>query len=610
MFQNKIFYSRFVLTFLVVVCLRANAAVAQAISLSNPTTAMFVNEGDDFARRELNNPWDFMQRRDIGWEENYDGNSIRVAGGVWRGVAASAGAYLFPLFAGFKGLLFAEGLPGDNTLPRLGINHPIDASKYTLLSYRLNQTNRSSYAIYWTTDINDSFWPTGENFRANFDGFYHAGKPYFYNSWHLYSHNLSVHTSFQQAQGNWNSKVYALRIDPSLSAQAGAVTEIDWIRLVDPNSAPTIAISWNCLDYPAKSLVQVYMDKDNHDYNGTAIAEYPASASGNYLLKTAILPPGKYYFYVELKRNGDLAPIARSNYSARLTVNEAPTGYFTTPTQISGDEYSAKVTKNKWDMSDASDISNLSPATPHALRQFSQSAFVGGRFQALADAANKNASGSDAQVHLSVKSSSPIDTSEYRYVTYRMAIDGTHYPSIADKVRSGFVARSVFWNDNIMTDGVRPPAHVVYEGWHTYSYDMRGTNAGFGLLEAGVPFRWSRFLRNFRIDPLETQYPTWFYVDDVKLNAENRTKERLYKISWVIRDPDSATVKTKLYYDTDDRGFNGKLITTLYNLKPGSHSYIWDTQNIKARRYYIYAVLEDAKNSAKFYAPVYIAVGD
>jgi len=104
---------------------------AQSITLTGPLSNTNVQEGDDFATIELENPWDFNERRDIGWEENFVGTSVNVTNGIWSGSNSIGGGYVFPLFPSLRGTSTIEGLPGDRNLPRYGINHKIDTAKYT-----------------------------------------------------------------------------------------------------------------------------------------------------------------------------------------------------------------------------------------------------------------------------------------------------------------------------------------------------------------------------------------------------------------------------------------------------------------------------------------------
>ncbi len=147
-------------------------ASAQSVTLTSPTTPSTVAEGRDFAADELLNSWDFNEKRDIGFKVNFNGNSVGVDSGIWRGISPSSrdSGYVFPLFGGYIGMLLTEGLPGDRQLPRFGVNHKIDSSKYTLLSMRSNHSHPSTRVIYWSNDASNSYFPDISQFRAVLDG--------------------------------------------------------------------------------------------------------------------------------------------------------------------------------------------------------------------------------------------------------------------------------------------------------------------------------------------------------------------------------------------------------------------------------------------------------
>ncbi|MCC6932775.1 MAG: VCBS repeat-containing protein [Deltaproteobacteria bacterium] len=586
------------------------SAFGQSIEITAPLQTVTVKEGDDFAKDQLNNPWDFNERRDFGWEQFYPNSTIKVAYGRWKGVNSQPGAYVFPLFGGFLNSVYAEGLPGDRTLPRYGINHPINTSKYYVLSYKLKQTNPSSYCVYWNNNKTVSLWPNGDNSGASFDGFYHNNKAYRYPGWFIYTHDLSNLRSFQIHKGSWTNKVYALRLDPSFAAPAGSITEFDWIRLVDPNSAPALTISWNAYNIPRKALAVVYVDSNNKDYNGTALAYIPAvEGAGSYTFSTATLPPGNYYFYVKLQEESALATVATSGYSSLLRVNVKPTAYFTAPTPISGEDYAASVVGNPWDMNGPEDLSNIYNNSPYPMRQFYGETFSNGQFNAIADPYANNTAMTDAQLHLRM-SSTPIDTRKFRYITYRMKIDNSQFKDLSDMVEFGFVTRVVMWNQGIFVDGVTPPPHVTYEGWHTYTYDMRGTNAGSGFLtEGGRSYKEFTSIANFRVDPMETSIPAAFGFDWVKFSAENAVSNNRYVISWVTQDSDSSNFTVKIYRDRNNRGYDGTLIAQLTDVPAGAYSYSWNTKGLSSGAYYIYLVISDGTNTFSAYSPVHIAVG-
>lgn len=594
----------------------SSAALAQSITITGPSSNVAVKEGDDYATTQLHNPWDFAQRRDIGWEENFSGSSVKVSNGVWSGTNAITGGFLFPLFPGFKGALAAEGLDGDTSLPNLGINHPIDASRYYYLSYRLKHSQRSSFAIYWNNDSSaPQYWPDGSMRAASYDGYYTESAGHGNSGWVDYNFNLHSLNSFDQSSGSWTGNVIALRLDPSTGGGVGTTTDIDWIRLVDPNSAPTLDITWsssgvNTSSNPDADVITVWADTNNSGFDGSPLKRYTRGQNpGTYSLPTAILPPGTYYFYLTITNGTNGSLKARSGYSAKLTIDAAPNLQFNSPSQITGEDYSTTVVDDPWDMTSATDVANLDTNTwPDQWRQFSSPTFTQeGTFSAIADVPLAGNTETDAQIHLNVPSNKPIDTSRYRYLTYRMWIDGTNFPTMPDKVSGGWVARPVFWNSDVILDAGRASAHVVYEGWHTYTIDLWNSS----LVELGKSWQTFGFIRHLRIDPLETAIPTEFQLDWATLTAPNHTSDGTYDISYTLSDSDDSTFTVSLYYDTNATGFNGTLIETLNGVTAGSHTYTWDTSGLtEGNSYYVYAVVSDGVNTSKFYTPVSITVGD
>lgn len=595
--------------------MNCSLAFAQTISLTSLSQEESVVEGDDYATAVLGNAWDMTERRDIGWEENFDGTTVSVTNGVWSGTNLTNDGYVLPLFGGFKSQLYAEGLQGDKTLPALGINHPVDSSKYTLLSYKSKVSYPSTYTVLWNNDDTNNHWPI-ENSVGNYDGFYHNSQAYRYSDWNVYSFDMSnLSSSFGIVQGNWSNPINAIRINLSTAAGAGVTSQFDWIRLVDPDSAPTIPISWQATGLSSKNVVTVYMDTNSSGYDGIPIGIIAnnTALSGTYELKTAMLPPGNYWFYVNVRSGSNLSTTeARSGYSARLTINSAPQVYFTSPTQLTGEEYSTSVLGDPWDMSNDQDVSNLGSDTPYELQQMSDWSFNNGVFQAVANPPINNATETDAQVHLRLSSTNPIDTSKFRYVTYRMSVSDFFFPSIADKIREGWVARSVFWNEDILVDGTGTPGHILYEGWHTYTYDMKGDNAGYPLnSEGGVPYASQPTLKHFRVDPLETHINTWFFMDWVTLTADNRSENGEFEVSWVIDDNDGEMFDVSLYRDNNATGFDGTLIASFSDVEAGAYSYTWDMSNLsEGQSYYVYIDVYDGVNTTRRYAPVHIINGE
>lgn len=591
---------------------------AQSFSFTAPTTPVTVQEGDDFATNQLQNPWDFNERRDIGWEESFSGSSVGVSGGIWSGTAADAGAYFFPLFGGFKGSLTqAEGLPGDRELPRYGINHPVDTSRYTMMAMRMNSSSRSFQAVHWKNNLTGTLWPDGTNYVLTSESFNNNGNIHLRSGYHLYVHDLTSPGSFFNSAGSWSGSVYAIRVDPSTSGAAGTTTQLDWMRLVDPNSAPTQTISWSNTGLTAGSLVTLWVDTDNTGYDGTPIAFYPSGTNpGSYSLKTAIFPPGTYYFYLTSQVGAGLTTETQSAYSVALTVTAAPRVVVSTPSQTSGGEYSEDELGNAWDMAGSDDIDNIADTSwPQTSRQFTGESFSNSQFVATAESPYPGFLNTDVQVHLNLKTTAgapkPIKSSKYRYLTYGMWVDPTNYPTISDKVSQGWVSRIKFWDFELNPDagkGADTLDHPIYEGWHSYTIDMWNND---NLLVSGQRWDAMPIWRHLRLDPLETTINTQFAFDYVKLNAENVTENDTFTAEWTIADSDSTTFSTAIYYDTDQSGFDGTLIANRTGLAVGAQSYNFSTSSLNVgQRYYLYFVTSDGTNSSRVYSSVPFLVGE
>ncbi|MBL7661792.1 hypothetical protein JNK13_03465 [bacterium] len=612
---------KFLFCILAISFLPSSNALADSLSITAPLADTEVIEGDDFASIELENPWDFNERRDIGWEEGYNGPTVSVSGGVWSGINAASGAYVFPLFQGFREGLKPDVLPGDRSLPALGYNNPINAAKYTLLSYRVNHNSRSSYFIYWNNDPNlPGGWPNGSNLAGQYDGYYHGAGAFAREPWEVYSFDMSANGGqFAAYSGSWSGSIISLRLDPSIVGAVGSQAQYDWVRLVDPTSAPNHTITWSTTGVnQSNAVITIYVDTNNSGFDGTPIKRFTnGSNPGSWTFPTAMLPPGDYYFYVSGHVAGDpSSQYARSEYTPRLRVSKAPEVVFSAPSMVSGDDYATTELGDPWDMDQTTDLPNLDLSWPTQWRQFSSESFNAGIFQAVANSPLSGSLHTDVQTHFRIPLDKPIDTSKYRYVSYRLAVDDSQFPTISDKVRDGWVGRVVwwtgdeedprhfssFWNSVGHTDD-----HPIYEGWHTYVFDLHDPLTH----EYNKKFTDNPWLYHLRFDPLETVLPTWFYLDYFRLTADPRPDSSgNIDLEFSVADSDSATVDVSLYYDLDNVGYNGTLITTLSGIAPGNHSHVWNMSSIAANTaVYVYAVVSDGTNTRRAYASVPILGG-
>ena len=324
------------------------------ITLTAPTYAQSFQEGDDFFTTVMNNPRDFETRRDFMWEEKFNESTIdETPNGIWSGTVSTNGSYVFPLFHGFENAL---------NLGETGANYPLDASKYTLFSSFNICSERTRKVVYWTKTQK---WPDGsQKIDASKDGIYTP------NTFIPHPDGEPVLDIFDlSAYPAWSDFITGIRVDPTYSSTTSNV-QYDWLRVSDPNSAPILSIEWDTDNVPwinargTTPAVNIYIDDNNTGFDGafvgrTLFTDAQGNSAGQFDLHTSTLPPGEYYFYLELRNNVDTdVLLATSGYSAKITINGKPHLKFTNPSYTSGPDYATEVIGNPWDMNQSADISN------------------------------------------------------------------------------------------------------------------------------------------------------------------------------------------------------------------------------------------------------------
>ena len=84
--------------------------------------------------------------------------------------------------------------------------------------------------------------------------------------------------------------------------------------------------------------------------------------------------------------------------------------------------------------------------------------------------------------------------------------------------------------------------------------------------------------------------------------------DRSFTITWTDSDPDSDALIT-IYYDTDDSGNDGMVITSGISEDDDADSFIWDCASVPEGNYYIFASIEDGDNPPVFdYSDVALSI--
>jgi hypothetical protein len=290
--------------------------------------------------------------------------------------------------------------------------------------------------------------------------------------------------------------------------------------------------------------------------------------------------------------------------------NGLPQLKITAPSFISGPDYAASEVGNAWDMSDPADVFRS-----HALGPL---AFNNG----VLDASTGNCSGADCgDPQVTLKVGPPINTSKYKYVTYRMQLDNT------EALAGGAVARFLWWSTIPQQSSTTADA-LVYDGFRTVSFDLtqiRLDGASFAPWASSAPIA-------FRFDPHEYITPHTFHLDYVMLTGDS-TADASYAIRYEVSDADGDTPTTEFFYDTDTNRDNGAgtaivcgasagMAANGFNVYlplvkrfgdqppvvPSGSTCNWDTSSVPAGAYYIYGVANDGADATGVYSQTPVVV--
>jgi len=326
-----------------------------------------------------------------------------------------------------------------------------------------------------------------------------------------------------------------------------------------------------------------------------------------------------------VRLTGETDPLS-SNQPVRLT--------FTAPSYTSGEDYATQDVGNSWDMNDSSDIYTTPPNVGETID------LAGFDFtRGIASFYNTS---KDSMLYFKGPATVPIDSSKYRYFTYRFYIEGIQDLSAV----GGWVGRVIWYGPLGYSDPSRgyvgdeavTMAWVLHEGWNEYTIDL--ATAQLDTMRENHSTWTSVQPRGFRLTPNEGTLSQWMHLDYAKLTARSRA-DSFFAIQWDLVNPDSDPITTTLYYDTDTDPDNGKtLITTLPTVgvscsgqgralnehSPGISSsdaytyflhlpwvtrhyyacsgncYVWGTSSVAAGDYYVYAELDDGYNVTSWYS--------
>jgi hypothetical protein len=549
---------------------------AQAgVSITSPAANAVLAAGPDYATDVLGDPWDMSNVEDItvdpaqkrGWSTL--GFAAGRVGGTLAAVnGAVNGSHVGLLERAYWGIIN----PG-----RTGARSPIPSTTYTKLAFKMQASpgTPQSPRIYWFQ--NDLGHPSGDGV-----GFRYVNPIEPVPS----GNNVYVVDLTQNLVGGspWvAAPARGLAIYPNSSA-IGYDVWIDWVRLTTADAHPSSArqpITWS------GGSGSTTIDVQDAAGTWTTIASGISGTSFDW--NYGVLPPGVYTLRVT--RGGVAAPLRT------FRINAPPSIQITDPDATGGEDFATAVLGNPWDMNDGADIGSV-PGDHLIARSFS-----GGQFHGTSDGVAVAMSGDvpvgDPLVY-PLTNNGVVDTTRYRYLTYRLQVDGPF------DLRTGSVAR-LFWGSNPAAayDVTVTKDIIVWPGMRDYTVDLAAltTAADGGIVTSeGRARPWTaEAVRYLRLDPHEFAEVRDFHIDSIKLAAMDEPSGGTFVVRFTGADADGDSVSVALYYDTDTNPANGRTLITS-SVPLGNGQFAWNTAAVPSGVYYINAVASDGRNATSTYS--------
>jgi hypothetical protein len=578
-------------SFLLIFAIAILVALRVSADASQPTAVTVfpavVPEGRDFATWVLADPWDMDQFSDVSQYINESGvaihlQNIQVAEGIFSAQSVGDDAQFYTLFPGYQSAINAG---------KVGARYPIDTSVYQCLYMRMRVDSDTSddIRIFWFADNRLALGPHGVTYGIN-----HTS-----NKWAIYTANLELMTDHAWSDQLWaeRSEWQGLRIDPT--KKPGVNFYVDWVRLTDCNPVTT-TLAWT----PVAEYVEIWagIDQTSPDFKVSDVW----GSDGSYILDVQGWEPGTYY--LGIKDSSGLTWSANP-----LKIDPAPRSTFIKPSFDSGESL-------RWEMDTANDVADA---------RCIQHTFQGGVLDlvTLPPAALPPecvAGGpSDPRLILTVPTT-PVDTTQYRYLTVRIYTEGPW-----QDVNNGWMMRWIWktyengnpnqWCYNVSND-------IPFDrGWDTLAVDLHDAFEGLTEDYAGGPFchhrNWSDDPTDYlRLDPNEntTALPLHQQLDWIRLSRMDRTTQgSLFPIKLKLSES-MHTLSFDFYYTTDrsdPRQHPATIFKGNTSAPPASYDhhiylplvqarwpsqetvFLWDTTAVSTGEYYICVEVNDRLNT-------------
>jgi len=552
-----------------------------AITVTSPSSNQTVEAAEDFASASFQDSMDMNQQTDLGWfiYDEVSGSksnlsNISFSSGIFSASAVSPGPEISILETGVTGTCF---------LGKIGTNYKINADKYKVFAVRLYLSTNHDGLLFWSknTIYNDIT-------RTN---------PFsMYSGWRTYIMKIPSLGSAKVlgTRYSWAGNIDSFRFDP---VPVACNLKIDWIRLVEDDASLYRNVTWT----GNSGTVDIYLDTDKNEGNGT-LGIVAANVSGtSYQLYVGALAPGTYYVGVKNSSGGALA-----YGNGYYRVNDIPVLQFTSPSEEGGADFAATELGNAWDMNATSDLdgyANLS-GTPSitTISAIDRAGTNLGNIQVLKGTSK---SGSIDPILYPLwfdggrGAATKIDSNKYRILVLKIGLPGDW-----DLV-GGSVVR-ILWHVQGEFSGsvekMNQSADIIVRHksgskitMDTIIADLKDLTLENSQSTTG----WNGTIDGFRVDPHEFSTAKNFYIQEIKVAAFERADES-YTFSWNFTDDVYNSQTLSLYYDTNDSGYNGTLISS--GIDPASGQYTWNTSQMANGTYYIYATFSDGINTNRTYA--------
>lgn len=387
------------------------APIAAAQTITSPTSAKTIVPWDDYATQILRDGWDMKERTDVGWftwgldqpASNISSKRMAVDGfgsTIFTGLPNTSDPSIF---------LLDSYSPGAARRGRLGINFPIETSRFTRLLIRMrvaNEIKPPAFAnigtvpvmqVYWSRDsiyFDPNARPTGGTYTTVDGSGNQVGTPFSSLSsapfgamegghYVIFSIPVgsiaglqalnpniakwkNVNANNAAVDVNWGSSntlsADSLRFKPvNLSGNLSGTVDIDWMRLVAPGNDPAESVTWSGGGtYDIVISTATDCGAGNGDY---AVLAY--SKTSGYQFNPQTLPNGKYYVGLRdaLTASGSDTPNSRqvracsAAAGGSYTVLDYPALTFTSPSPTgSADDFATAFLGKPWDFTATSDV--------------------------------------------------------------------------------------------------------------------------------------------------------------------------------------------------------------------------------------------------------------